>query len=356
MARSAMAGSAMAGSLRHLRTAVAVLVAATLVAGCHGGRSDHAGRGKITVLCGATEEWCNAQTRAFTHETGIEADFVRLSSGEAEARLQAGKANPEFDVWHGGPADGYAAAADKGLLEPYVSPNAQAIRPEWKSPDGSWTGVYVGVLGFCSNKKVLSDKGLRPPTSWTDLLDPRYQENISVAHPATSGTGYTALWTQVVLAHGDQNKAFAYLARLRPNILQFTKSGVGPGQQVGRGEIGTAIVFSHDCVASRQEGFADLVVSFPQEGTGYEVGGVAVVKGTRNLNAAKAYVDWALTAKSQEIGPMVQSYQVPTNPTAKVSDYSARLDQLKLVTYDFTVAGKAKPTLVKRFDEEIAPR
>lgn len=346
----------MARSRRYLRIAAAMLVAATLSAACHGGRSAQAGGGKITVLCGATEEWCAANTRAFTQQTGIEADFVRLSSGEAVARLEAGKANPEFDVWHGGPADGYAAAANKGLLEPYVSLNARAIRPEWKSPDGSWTGVYVGVLGFCSNKKVLSDKGLRPPTSWADLLDPRYQENISVAHPATSGIGYTTLWTQIVLAHGDQDKAFAYLVRLRPNILQFSKSGLGTVQQVGRGEIGTAIVFSHDCVASREEGFTDLVVSFPQEGTGHEVGGVAVVKGTRNFDAAKAYVDWALTAKAQEIGPTVKSYQLPTNPAAKVSDHSARLDQLKLVPYDFAAAGTAKPMLVKRFDEQIASR
>ncbi|MGH3865252.1 MAG: ABC transporter substrate-binding protein [Pseudonocardiaceae bacterium] len=346
----------MARPRRYLRIAAAMVVAATLSAACHSGGSAQAGRGKITVLCGATEEWCAANTTAFTQQTGIEADFVRLSSGEAVARLEAGKANPEFDVWHGGPADGYAAAANKGLLEPYMSPNARAIRPEWKSLDGSWTGVYVGILGFCSNKKVLSDKRLRPPTSWADLLNPRYQENISVAHPATSGTGYTALWTQIVLAHGDQDKAFSYLKALRPNILQFSKSGIGPSQQVGRGETGTAIMFSHDCVASQENGFTNLVVSFPQEGTGYEVGGVAVVTGTRNLDAAKAYVDWALTAKTEEIGPTVQSYQLPTNPAAKISDHSAHLDQLKLIRYDFTAAGKAKPALVKRFDEQIAPR
>lgn len=345
----------MARSRRHLRIAVALVVAAALGAGCAGGQSGQGGGRKITVLCGAIEEWCAANTKAFTHQTGIKADFVRLSSGEAVARLEAGRADPEFDVWHGGPADGYVAAAGKGLLEPYVSPHAQVIRPEWKSPDGSWTGVYVGVLGFCSNKKVLSDHGQQPPMSWADLLDRRYKEDISMAHPSTSGTGYTTLWTQVMLAGGDQNKAFAYLVSLRPNILQFTKSGLAPAQQVGRGEIGTAIVFSHDCVARREEGFTDLVVSFPREGTGYEVGGVAVVKGTRNLAAAKAYVDWALTAKAQEIGTTVKSYQVPTNPTAKISAHSVHLDQLRLFTYDFAAAGTAKSALVKRFDDEVAP-
>jgi iron(III) transport system substrate-binding protein len=337
--------------LRHLRIALTLIVTVMLGTGCQPADADK----KITVLCGATQEWCIAHTRAFTQDTGIEADFVRLSSGEAVARLEADRTRPEFDVWHGGPADGYVAAGNKNLLEPYVSPRAQSIRPEWKSPDGSWTGVYIGILGFCSNQKVLHDHGQQPPTSWADLLDPRYRENISVAHPSTSGTGYTALWTQVMLASGDQNKAFAYLRSLRPNILQFTKLGVGPLQEVGRGDIGTAIVFSHDCITSREEGFTDLVVSFPQEGPGYEVGGVAVIRGAQHLRAAKAYIDWTLTTKAQEIGPTVKSYQLPTNPAAKTSAHSVRLDQLKLVPYDFAAAGQAKPTLVTRFNDEIAP-
>jgi iron(III) transport system substrate-binding protein len=141
---------------------------------------------------------------------------------------------------------------------------------------------------------------------------------------------------------------------LRPNILQFTKSGVGPIQQVGRGEIATGIVFSHDCVSSKEQGMSNLQVSFPSEGTGYEVGGVGLIKGAHNPAAAKAYVDWALTAEAQEIGPTAGQYQLPTNPDAKVSDKSAKLDQLKLVDYDLTAAGKAKSDLVKQFDDKVS--
>jgi iron(III) transport system substrate-binding protein len=336
----------------------ALASAAVLAAGCAGSapvaQQPGAPSGEITVLCGATEEWCAANTEAFTEKTGIAASFVRLSSGEAAARLEAGKASPEFDVWHGGPADGYVAAADRGLLEPYQSPGATAIRPEWKASDGSWTGVYVGVLGFCSNSEVLAKNGLAQPTSWQDLTDPRFAKNISVAHPSTSGTGFTALWTQVALAGDDPAKGLEFMLSLRPNILQFTKSGVGPVQQAGRGEIATGIVFSHDCVRSQEEGLSNLQVSFPSEGTGYEVGGVALVKGASNPDAAKAYIDWSLTPEAQGLGQTVGSYQVPTNPEAAVSDKSAKLDDLKLVDYDFAAAGAAKSDLVKRFDAEVS--
>jgi iron(III) transport system substrate-binding protein len=339
-----------------LKISTALVGAAILAAGCGSSpaSSAQADGGEITVLCGATEEWCEANTSAFTEATGIAANFVRLSSGEAAARLEAGKASPEFDVWHGGPADGFVAASERGLLEPYVSAAAEAIRPEWKAADGSWTGVYVGVLGFCSNKTVLQKLGASAPTSWQDLLDPRFAKNVSVAHPSTSGTGYTALWTQVALANGDEAAGLDYMMSLRPSILQFTRSGVGPLQQAGRGEIATGIVFSHDCVKSQEEGLTELEVTFPGEGTGYEVGGVAVIKNARNVDGAKAYLDWSLSKEAQEIGPTVGSYQVPTNPEAAVSDKSARIDELALVEYDVAAAGAAKSDLVKKFDAEVS--
>ncbi len=337
-----------------LKIGAALVGAAILAAGCSGSPSSDGGGGEITVLCGATEEWCEANTSAFTEATGIGANFVRLSSGEAAARLDAGKGSPEFDVWHGGPADGFVAAAGRGLLEPYTSPAAAVVRPEWKAADGSWTGVYVGILGFCSNKTVLGKLGVPAPTSWQELLDQRLAKNVSVAHPSTSGTGFTALWTQVELAGGDQTGGLNYMMSLRPSILQFTRSGVGPLQQVSRGEIATGIVFSHDCVKSQEEGIDNLEVSFPREGTGYEVGGVAVVKKARNPEGAKAYVDWSLSKEAQEIGPTVGSYQLPTNPEATVSEKSARVDQLKLVDYDIATAGAAKSDLVKKFDADIS--
>lgn len=311
--------------------------------------------GKVTIACSPTEEWCAAMTSAFTKKTGIKATFVRMSSGEAYARIKAGKNNPEFDVWHGGPADGYQAASDAGLLTAYASPNAASIPAKYKDPSGVWTGVYVGVLGFCSNTKVLAERHTAAPASWAALLDPALRRQVGIAHPATSGTAYTALWTQVTLAGGSTDRALDYMRRLHPNVLQYSKVGAAPAQQVARGEVGVAVVFAHDCIATQEQGFKDLTVTYPSEGTGYEVGGVAMIKGAHNSENAKKYIDWALTAEAQEIGPTARSYQTPTHPQAHVSPKSVPLTSVKLVDYDIAAAGKAKPVLTERFDKEIAP-
>jgi len=209
--------------------------------------------GSLTVVCGATEAWCGAMTGAFTKLTGVSTKFVRLSSGETVARLDAAKNNPEFDVWHGGPADGFGVARIGGLIDKYESPSRSFIPKKYQDDDGYWTGVYVGALGFCTNTKEIRRLGLNPPTSWADLLNPKLSKNISTAHPSTSGTAFTTLWTQVTRL-GGETAGTDYMAKMHKNVLQYTKSGVGPVAIVGRGEAAVGLVFSHDCVAGRLQG------------------------------------------------------------------------------------------------------
>ena len=307
---------------------------------------------KLTVLCTPQEDWCQAMTKAFEEKTGIRTSYVRLSSGESLAKLRATKDNPEFSVWWGGPADGFVAAAAEDLLEAYVSPNAADIPAAQKDASGVWTGVYVGALGFCSNKDALARLGVEKPTSWEDLLDPKLKGQVAIAHPASSGTAYTAVWTQVTRL-GGVDQAFEYLKNLHQNILQYTKSGSAPGQMAGRGEVAVSVIFSHDCVKFADEGMTALEVSFPKEGTGYEIGGVALIRNAPEPEAARMWIDWVLTAEAQNIGPTVKSYQLPTNPNATVSERSVKLSEVTLVDYNFDEAGRNRKAITQRFEDEI---
>lgn len=308
----------------------------------------------LTVLCTPQEDWCQVMVARFEEEFGVDTNYVRLSSGEALARLQAGAEAPEFSVWWGGPADAFVAANADGLIEPYDSPNAETIPDEQKGADGVWTGVYVGALGFCSNSALLDELGVDVPDSWDDLTDPALEGQVAMAHPASSGTAYTALYTQV-LRLGGEDEAIAFMQQVHPNILQYTSSGAAPAEMAGREEVAVSIVFSHDCVRNVEAGFSDLVVSFPDEGTGYEVGGVALVAGAPEPNAAKAWIDWSLEAETQEIGPNeADSFQLPTNPDSAVHEASVNLEEVNLVDYDFQAAGEAREALTQRFEDEVA--
>ncbi|MDO5502777.1 MAG: ABC transporter substrate-binding protein [Actinomycetia bacterium] len=309
--------------------------------------------GSITVSCTADETLCAAWAQAFEAETGVTTNYVRLSSGEAVARFQAAGDNPEFDVWHAGPVDGFIAASAEGILEQYSSPNASDLSEDVIDPNGYWSGVYLGALGFCSNTERLEELGVEVPESWEDLLAPELQGEVMMAHPSTSGTAFTAVWTQVERL-GGQDEALAFMRELNGSMLQYTRSGSAPAQAAGRGEVAVGIVFSHDCVSLQQEGFDALEVSFPSEGTGYEIGGVALLAGSQNPDAAKAYIDWALTPAAQDLGPENNAFQVLTHPDATDDERMVNLSDITLVDYDFEEAGAERSSITSRFDNEIA--
>lgn len=312
-----------------------------------------AGDESLNVLCTADETLCAAWIDAFQEETGIDTTYVRMSSGESVARLQASADNPEFDVWHAGPVDGFVAAREEGLLDTYESDVRDDLPADVKDDEGYWSGVYLGALGFCSNQSRLDELGVDVPTSWNDLTAPELQGELMMAHPSTSGTAFTALWTQVERL-GGQDEALDYMRDFNDNVLQYTRSGSAPAQSAGRGEVAVSLVFSHDCVSHQEEGFDDLVVSFPEEGTGYEIGGVALLNDAQNTEAAQQYIDWALTPAAQELGPENNAYQIPTHPDAELDDRMVSLDEVELVDYDFVEAGENRTELTARFDSEIA--
>lgn len=308
--------------------------------------------GTLTILGTPQEDWVKATAEAFQKKTGIKTNYIRLSAGEALARIKAEKGNPSFSIWWGGPADQFIDAKNQGLLETYKSPAAEKIPTQYKDPDANWTGIYVGTLGFASNKELLAKKGLKAPTSWDDLLKPEFKGQVVVAHPASSGTSYTMLST--ILQLRGEAAGWEYMKKFHSQVFQYTKVGAAPGEIAGRGEALVGIIFSHDTIKYVKQGYP-LELSFPLEGTGYEIGGLAIIKGAKQPVEAKMFYDWALSKEAQEIGAATQSFQLPTNPEAKVDSNSIPLDKVKTIAYDFVSSGKNREARLKKFTEEIAP-
>jgi iron(III) transport system substrate-binding protein len=306
---------------------------------------------KLTVYWGALEDYMAADVAAFEKATGIKVTAVRMSSGETLQRLKDEKNAPKASVWFGGPADGQIQAKADGLLEKYVSPNAKIIPNQFKDADGFWTGVYVGYLGFASNGKLLKEKNLEPPKSWNDLLKPEYQGQIMMPNPKTSGTGYTLLASMFQL-RGEED-ALEYMKKLDKQIKAYQKSGSAPAKMAGQGECMIGISFLHDAIKFREGGMKDLVLTYPVEGTGYEVGAVSLIKGGPDQDAAKLFIDWCLTAKAQEIGQTVGSYQFLTHPHAKPPQQAGELSGTKLIKYNFLWAGRHRDEVVYKWEKAI---
>ncbi len=328
--------------------ALSMVVAA--LSGCAGAAKKDT---EINVLCTPQEEWCQGMKQEFEAKYGITVNYVRLSSGEGLARIKAEKDNPQFDIWWGGPLDSFVAAKAEGLLEAYNSPNYKNLtdQKKFKDADNTWAGIYVGSLAFCTNTDWLAaHPGVNPPESWDDLLKPEFKGQIMVAHPSTSGTSYTALAT--ILQIRGEEKGWEYIKQYAGQIAQYTKSGAAPAKFVGQGEAAVGIVFSHDIVNEIDNNKQPLKLTFPKEGTGWEIGGMGILKGAKHMQAAKQWFDWALTAEAQALGPKYKAYQAPTVQGVKLSH--PELLQVNLIDYNFEWAGANKEAFVDKFTNEIA--
>ena len=151
------------------------------------------------------EKYASKVFAEFTKDTGVKVNFMRFSSGEALARLNAEKKNPQVDVMLGGPADTYAAGVKEGIFEQYRPKDSDAIPASLRDPQNHWTGIGIIPLCFLTNTKFLEKNKMHAPESWNDLLDPRYKNNLQMADARTSGTATERIYS-LVKSYGRRSR------------------------------------------------------------------------------------------------------------------------------------------------------
>lgn len=330
------------------------LAALALLVACGGGRRRRPER--LVLYCVVPNEWCELVARRFQKDTGYRVAMTHHSSGETLALVRAERRSPKGDVWFGGPADGHLQAAVEKLIEPYRPRRLDELH-SWarltpRAPAYVATGLYRGVLGLGVNTEWLARRSLPVPTSWAELTHPRYRGEIQMANPNSSGTAYTALVTLVQLFGED--RAFEYLRALDRNVNQYTASGSAPVRAAARGETGIGIVFLHDATTERLSG-APILEVVPAEGTGYEVGAVSVIRGARHPGVAQRFVEWALSARAQELAVRAHAYHWPSNRAARPPPARVRPDQARLIDYDLERYSQraVRERLLRRWDAEV---
>ena len=300
------------------------------------------------------ENWAKPMFEEFEKATGIHVNFVRFSSGEALARVIAEKGNPRVDVLFGGPVETHAAGIKEGIFEPYKPPAFAALPARFKHPEGQWMAIADDPLVFMSNNKFLKEHGLRPPASWEDLLHPAYKGQLQMADARTSGTAVTRIFSILEVSGRDEDRAFAYMKKLRPNVQVYTKSGGGGTLPVGLGQAGAGIFFIVDALKTRQEGY-DVAISFPKEGIGTSAEALALIKGAKNPALARKLADWATSPAMQLLYAKYKINFVPAHPDVKIDPGLAEvLKGAKIFPIDDTFAGANRKRIVERWVKEIA--
>lgn len=293
--------------------------------------------GELVVYGSCEEEYLAAVTSHFEELFGIKTSYQRLSTGEVEAKIEEENGNPSADVWFGGTTDPYNVASGKGLFEVYKANNAShLIDDKFKSTNDDWYGIYKGILGFMYNKDELDRLKLDPPQDYPDLLDSKYQGLIWSSNYNTSGTAKLIINT-VIQKYGHDD-GIQYLVNLDKNIAQYTKSGSGPSKSIGIGECTIGLGMLHDGIYQIvDQGYDNVGLVIPSSGASYEVGATAIFKGCKHEDAAKLWVEYALSPECVNLGQENGSYQFLVIDDATQPEIATEygLDPDNVMDYDF---------------------
>lgn len=305
--------------------------------------------GKLVVYGSCEEEYLNAVCANFKSLYGIDVQAQRLSTGEVAAKVEEENGHPSADVWFGGTTDPYNVSSSKGLLEQYEPKNAShLISDKFKSTNKDWYGIYKGILGILYDKEELKRLKLDVPQDYKDLIDPKYKGLIWSSNYNTAGTAKLIINTVIQKYGHDQG--IQYLVDLDRNIAQYTKSGSGPSKAIGTGECTIGIGMLHDGIYQIvDQEHENVGLQIPSSGASYEVGATAIFKGASHPNAAKLWIEYALSPACVDLAQKNGSYQFLVLDNAKQPEIATEygLDPNNVMDYNFEDAKKNTEQYVK---------
>ncbi len=246
--------------------------------------------GEVNIYTTWSDDWVLAFTE-FANEIypDLTINMVKMNGGEMINRVEAEMGNPQGDFLCGAGCESYIGLAEKGALLPYKPAGGDNYPDYAHDEEWNWFAFNLSYLGFYVDHEWCESNGVEIPDSWEDLLDPKFKGQIIVTNPGTSTTGYMVLSTLVQLM--GEEEGLAYYAKLHENVKTYASGGSGPSQSVALGEAPIGIGYMQHGLALIDEGYTNMIISAPSEGTGLEVTGGGVIKGCKNEANAKAIAD-----------------------------------------------------------------
>lgn len=251
---------------------------------------------EVVVYTSVDQVFSEPVFQRFEEETGIRVravfDTEETKSTGVLNRLIAESKNPQADVfWSGDPVRPFLLI-DRGLVEPYVSPQSQRIPANFKSSDGTWTGFAARARVLLVNRERL---GERPaPRSVRDLANPQWRGEAAIANPIF---GTTTMHVAAWFSAWGEKEAKAFLNELKNNQVRIASSNGEVKRLVANGEVTFGLTDTDDAFVAIQSGAPVDIIYPDQDGMGTLVMPTVVVRmtGGPNPQTARKLIDYLLT-------------------------------------------------------------
>ena len=295
---------------------------------------------KLIVYTAHKPEIYEPIIQEFEDETGI---WVEVHSGGTNQMLEliANENNdPYADIMFGGGVDSLDSYSS--YFEPYIGINEGHLDDSYTSVSGSYTVFSSLPIVFIYNTKLINYN--ERPKSWASLLSGAYDGEIAYADPCTSGSSYTALMTMLQimpLNDGDMSED-ELLSRFVDSIgaeVLDSSSDVVTQVIAGRKTIG---ITTEEVARKNISDGASIEMVYPEDGTAALPDGCAIVKGSKHLDNARAFIDFVS-------GRSVQSYLSQYQFRRSVRDDIGESSDINVIIYDIDKATSKRSEILDKW-------
>lgn len=289
----------------------------------------------------------------------IDVRWLDMGSQEVYDRIRSERANPQCDVWFGGPDAIFARAATDGLLAAYRPSWADAVPESSRGADNLYFGTLRTLPVLVYNSKLLAEADA--PRDWEDLLEPRFAGKVLIRDPIASGvmrTLFGMVLAKSQAASGSTADGFAWLARLDAQTKEYVANPALLHEKLMRGEGEVTMWELTDTLLERQKG-VPFGYRFAASGTPVIDDAIALAARAPHRAAALEFLEWAGSVEAQALAadkafripartdiprerlpPWAQEVLTAMQPAVYDEELAAARGQEWMATWDRTVRGK----------------
>lgn len=315
-----------------------------MLSGCSGGGSSE--EKKLIIYSPNSEGLIEAVIPAFEEKTGIKVELQQAGTGELIKKLQAEKNDPVADILFGGQYAHFLTNED--LFEKYTGENDSLVLEEYQNKSGFTTSYTLDGSCLIVNTNLIGDIKIE---SYEDLLNPALKGKIATADPTNSSSAFAQL-TNILLAKGgyDSDEAWQFVEDLFENIDgKILSSSSSVYKSVADGEMVVGLSYEDPSVTLEKDG-APVKVVYPSEGAVYLPANVGIIKNAKNMESAKAFVDYIQSQECQDNLGLTTTNR-PVLKDVQIGNVMASLDTIKTLKEDSEYVIEHKEEIIEHFKD-----
>lgn len=223
-----------------------------------------------------------------------------------------------------------------GLLDVHLSPNADALPVNYRSPTGEWYGLAARARVLIVNTELVAPEA--SPKSIHDLIDPKWKGQVAIAKPLF---GTTATHAAVLFSLWGEERATEFFQAMRQNT-EVLASNKQVAAAVGRGQLAFGITDTDDAIIEIDNG-RPVEIVFPDQAEG-ELGSLfipnslCIIKGSPNPANARRLIDYLLSPEVETRLASGSSAQFPVNPNVTTKSRVLPEHPIRWMEVDFDAA------------------